>query len=92
MFNNRVLAVLKREVKERVLSKGFILMTVLLPVFMFAIIGFQMLLFGGDSGTKYNIDIITESQDITNKIQNELISSQFVQEGNYTLRKVWDHN
>lgn len=85
MFNNRVLAVLKREVKERVLSKGFILMTVLLPVFMFAIIGFQMLLFGGDSGTKYNIDIITESQDITNKIQNELISSQFVQEGNYTF-------
>lgn len=85
MLNNRVLAVFKREVKERVVSKGFIFMTILLPVFMFALLGIQVLLLGSDSGTKFNIDIITESQELTNKLQDELTNSEFVKEGNYTF-------
>jgi len=44
MLNNRIIAVFKREVKERVISKGFIIMTLLLPLFMFGIIGIQVLL------------------------------------------------
>lgn len=85
MLNSRVLAVFKREVKERVVSKGFLLMTILLPVFMFGIIGIQMLLVGGDSGTIFKINVVSESSDVSNRLQNELLSAEFVKDGNYNF-------
>ncbi len=84
MFNNRVLAVFKREVKERVISKGFILMTVLLPVFMFGLIGIQAYLYTEQS-TKYNLDIISETQDLTQRMQDDFMSSNMAKE-NYTFK------
>jgi ABC-2 type transport system permease protein len=80
MFNNRVIAVFKREVKERVISKGFIIMTILLPVFMFGLIGIQVLLME-EGSTKFNVSIISESIDLTDKLQNELLSTEAVKEG-----------
>ncbi|HOI29360.1 MAG TPA: ABC transporter permease [Melioribacteraceae bacterium] len=85
MLNNRIIAVFKREVRERVISKGFILMTILLPLFMFGLIGIQVLLMKEDS-TKFNITIISESLDLTNKLQNELLLSDAVKEGNVILQ------
>lgn len=83
MFNNRILAVFKREVKERVISKGFIFMTILLPVFMFGIIGIQVLLMK-EGSTKYNIIIISESQELTIKLENEFKDTDAVKDS--TLR------
>ncbi|MFA3783449.1 ABC transporter permease [Melioribacteraceae bacterium 4301-Me] len=83
MFNKRVYAVFKREVKERVISKGFIFMTILLPVFMFGIIGIQAYLYNEQS-TKFNLYIITESEDLTQRMQNDLLNSDLVKE-NYTF-------
>jgi ABC-2 type transport system permease protein len=79
MFNNRIIAVFKREVKERVISKGFIFMTILLPVFMFGLIGIQYLLMKEDS-TKFNVTVISESNELTLKLENELNSTDAVKE------------
>jgi ABC-2 type transport system permease protein len=84
MLNNRIIAVFKREVKERVISKGFIIMTLLLPLFMFGIIGIQFLLMK-EGSTKFNVTVVAESIDLTNKLENELRSSEAVKEGNLIL-------
>jgi ABC-2 type transport system permease protein len=84
MLNNRIIAVFKREVKERVISKGFIFMTILLPVFMFGIIGIQVLLMKEDS-TKFNITVISESNELTLKLENELRSTDAVKEKTLNL-------
>ena len=60
MFNKRVLTLIKRELKEKILSKTFIFMTILMPLLMFGGIGIQMLL-RGDEG-KSTIAIVTETQ------------------------------
>ncbi len=79
MLNNRIIAVFKREVKERVISKGFIIMTILLPVFMFGLIGIQVLLMKEDS-TKFNVTVVSESNELTLKLENELRSTDAVKE------------
>ncbi|MBI1938706.1 MAG: ABC transporter permease [Ignavibacteriales bacterium] len=82
MFNKRVIAVFKREVRERIISKGFILMTILLPLFMFGIIGIQMLLMS-EGTTKFNIDVAAESEELGARIEKELRTSDLMKEGNY---------
>lgn len=84
MLNNRIIAVFKREVKERVISKGFIIMTILLPVFMFGLIGIQVLLMKEDS-TKFNVTVISESNELTLKLENELRSTDAVKEKTLNL-------
>ncbi|MDQ7818594.1 MAG: ABC transporter permease [Melioribacteraceae bacterium] len=84
MFNNRVIAVFKREVKERVISKGFILMTILLPVFMFGLIGIQVLLMN-EGSTKFNVTVVSESADLTYKLESELSSTESVKNSSLIL-------
>ncbi len=84
MFNNRVIAVFKREVKERVISKGFILMTILLPVFMFGLIGIQVLLMN-EGSTKFNVTVVSESADLTYKLESELSSTESVKDSSLIL-------
>ena len=83
MFNYRVLALIKRELKEKLLSKTFIIMTLLFPLIMFGGIGIQMLLHG-DEG-KSNIALVAETQLLTESFQKELLSSDFMKQGNYTF-------
>jgi ABC-type Na+ efflux pump permease subunit len=43
LLNNRIIAIIKRELREKLMSKSFIFMTLLVPLFMLLIIGLQML-------------------------------------------------
>jgi ABC-2 type transport system permease protein len=79
-----VIAVFKREVKERVISKGFILMTILLPVFMFGLIGIQVLLMN-EGSTKFNVTVVSESADLTYKLESELSSTESVKDSSLIL-------
>ena len=83
MFNKRVLTLIKRELKEKILSKTFIFMTILMPLLMFGGIGIQMLL-RGDEG-KSTIAIVTETQSLSESFQKELLTSDFMKQGNYTF-------
>ncbi len=85
MFNYRVLGILKRELREKLLSKTFIIMTITLPVIMFVAIGFQTLImsYEGDENTK--IEIITESPQLTNSFEKEFSQLPFIKNGYYKL-------
>ena len=86
MLNNRIVAIVKRELREKLMSKSFILMTLLVPLFMLLIIGLQMLfaLYQGDKGTR--IELITESESLTESCKKYLTKQDFVKEGTYVVR------
>ena len=83
MFNHRVLAVIKRELKEKLMSKTFIFMTILLPFIMFGGIAIQLLLQRDEA--KSTIDLVTESSSLTESFQTELLSSDLMKDGKYTF-------
>ncbi len=83
MVNHRVLAVIKRELKEKLMSKTFIFMTILLPLLMFGGIGIQLLLQRDEA--KSTIDLVTESPLLTESFQTELLSSDLMKDGKYTF-------
>ncbi len=83
MFNKRILAIIKRELREKLMSKAFILMTLLFPLLMFGGIGIQALL-RGDEGNS-NVVLITDTQTLLEAFQNELTTSESIKEGKITF-------
>ena len=83
MFNYRVLAIIKRELKEKLMSKTFIFMTILLPLIMFGGIAIQLLLQRDEA--KSTIELVTESLSLTKSFQTELLSSDLMEDGKYTF-------
>ena len=84
MFNYRVLAVIKRELREKLFSKAFIFMTLLVPGFMILILGIQAILYTSET-KNLKIDIISETSGMTNAFQNEMSSTDLVRKGNYVF-------
>ncbi|MBZ0200743.1 MAG: ABC transporter permease [Ignavibacteriaceae bacterium] len=85
MFSKKTLIVIKRELRDKLFSKTFILMTVLIPVFMFGILGIQTFLmsFESDSGT--NLTVVSENQDLAPKLQTAFNEAQIVKSGSYKI-------
>ncbi len=81
MFNRRTLAVIKRELKSKLFSKTFIFMTILVPVFMLFIMGIQYFIYSLSEEQKSNIVIMTDSDEIKNKIEYELTRSEDLRSG-----------
>ncbi|MCL4549336.1 MAG: ABC transporter permease [Bacteroidetes bacterium] len=79
MFNARVLAIVKRELREKLISKSFILMTVLFPLLLFGMAGIQALIFTDKSNDK--VDIVSDTEALTNSFQNELMKSDLIKDG-----------
>lgn len=85
MFNYRMIGLLKRELNEKLLSKTFLIMTLSLPLLMFVIIGVQTLLFSyeGDENTK--LELITESEQLTESFKKELEELPFIKNNYYSF-------
>ena len=85
MFNYRMIGLLKRELNEKLLSKTFLIMTLSLPLLMFVIIGVQTLLFSyeGDENTK--LELITESEQLTESFKAELEDLPFIKNSYYSF-------
>ena len=85
MLNYRIIAVIRRELREKLMSKAFIVMTLLLPVIIFVLIGFQALIAGfqGDKGTK--IEIVTESSGLTEECKKSFTKLSFVEDKSWVL-------
>ncbi len=84
-MSNKILAVIKRELKERVMSKAFIIMTLLIPVFMFGLIGIQAFLYSFDGDQKTTIEIVSETDDITLRLEDELQNSDLTKDENFNF-------
>src|SRR4030042_833912 len=85
MFNYRTFAVFKREIKEKVLSKAFIFMTILLPALMFGIIGLQTLLMSQSEDSGANIELITETNQLAQNFMADFPQISFVKNGDYSF-------
>ena len=85
MFNRRTLSIIKRELREKVLSKGFVLMTLLVPLLFIGLILFQMYLMSYDSNATASLEIISGSEQITSAAQKEFSSLPLVESGSYKI-------
>ncbi|HKI77331.1 MAG TPA: ABC transporter permease [Ignavibacteriaceae bacterium] len=85
MFNFRTMAVIKRELREKIMSKTFIIMTLLLPVFMFGIMAFQTFLLTYDTESNAKLIIVTESPDLTMNLQSDFSQIPIVKQGKYII-------
>ena len=82
MLNKRILAVIKRELREKLISKSFIFMTLLVPGLIFLIIGVQTLLYTNQE-KNLSIEIVSDSPDLTNILKNDFQSSNQSKDGKY---------
>jgi len=82
MINYRVLAVIKRELKERLFSKTFIVMTLLIPGLIVIMFGIQALLYSTES-KNLKFELVTENPDLISKFENEFSHESFVTNKNY---------
>ena len=85
MFNDDLRAIVKRELKEKVLSKTFILITVLIPVLMLGVLGIQTMLITMDDDEHTLLEIVTESPELTKLIKNEFEELPFVKSNYYSI-------
>ncbi len=85
MFNKRTLAVIKRELKEKVLSKTFILMTLLIPALMFVILGIQTFLYSAAGKENAKLEIISGSPQITEALKSSFSQTERVKNGSFKI-------
>ncbi len=82
MFNKRTVAIIKRELREKLFSKTFILMTLLIPIFMIFALGSGTLVNSLGGNTKFNIEIISQSPKLTSAIKSAFSGNKDIKEGN----------
>ena len=82
MFNKRTLGIIKRELRTRLLSRSFILTTVLIPVFLIGILAVQTFLIKFQGDEKYTLEIITAKPELTKNLDSEFNNSEQVKAGN----------
>jgi ABC-2 type transport system permease protein len=84
MLNYKTIAVIKKELRDKLLSKSFILMTLLIPLFMFGIIGVQTLLMSaGESDA--NIILVSEDPALIPHLQEEFNQTEYVKTNSISL-------
>jgi ABC-2 type transport system permease protein len=93
MFNKRTLAVIKRELKNRLFSRTFILMTFLIPLFIFGVLAFQTYVMTYEGDEKTNLELVTEKDSLTQKVNSEFDSLSFVKSGKMVIQyRTMDRN
>jgi ABC-2 type transport system permease protein len=86
MFSlDKTLTVIKRELRDKLLSKSFVLMTLLLPVFMFGILGFQTFLLSQETDEGTTIEVICEGNELLNNIKESFQTRTFIKNGYYKI-------
>ena len=85
MFNKRTRGIIKRELRARLLSRAFILATVLIPVFLFGILAVQTFLVKYQGDETYTLEIITAHPELTKNLKSEFDNNKAVKSGNLRL-------
>lgn len=85
MFNQKTFAVMKRELREKLLSKTFLLMTFLIPVFMFGGLALQTFVMSYSGNGDTFLSIVSETPKITNELRKEFSGKPFVKKGKFVI-------
>ncbi len=82
---NNIITVIKRELRDKLYSKAFVFMTLLIPGIMILSIGVQSLFMSidGDEGTK--IQVISQSAKISDKVKEKLSQLPFIKNNYYKV-------
>ena len=85
MFNRRTITIVKRELKAKLFSKTFIIMTLLVPVFIFGLFGIQIFIYSVSEEENPNLLIVSETENISRRLKNEFDEYSEVKSGNYRI-------
>lgn len=85
MFNRRSMVITRRELRSRLFSKSFILMTLLIPVLLLGSIAFQTFLYTYDSDKGTKLLIVTQNPLIATRMQQTFNKLPYIKEGYYSL-------
>ena len=85
MFNKRTLVIVKRELKTRLFSRSFIIMTLLIPIFLLGIIGFQTFLATYESDKDTKLIVVSESGEIIKLLAHDFGELPFIKKGYYSI-------
>ncbi|MDR3626380.1 MAG: ABC transporter permease [Ignavibacteriaceae bacterium] len=85
MFNRRTLSIIKRELREKVLSRSFIFMTLLVPAIMFGTLGLQMALLNYDSNTTASLQVTCETPQLAVNVSSEFAKLPQVENRNFKI-------
>ncbi len=86
MLNRRTLAIIKRELRMKLFSKSFILMTLLVPLFMIMIFSIQYFIQSMSGEQRADLVIISDSEEILGKVQNEIFQTSAFKSGDLSAR------
>ena len=86
MLNRRTLAIIKRELRMKLFSKSFILMTLLVPLFMIMIFSIQYFVQSMSEEQRSDLIIISDSDEILNKVQDEIFQTASFKSGELSSR------
>lgn len=86
MFNRRTLAIIKRELKMKLFSKSFILMTLLVPLFMIGIFSIQYFIQSMAGEERSDLIIVSDSDEILDSVQNEIFQTSSFKSGDLSAR------
>lgn len=93
MFNRRTIAVIKRELKNRLMSRTFILMTLLIPLFIFGILAFQTYVMTYEGNEKTNLVLVIENENLIQKVKSEFDTLSYIKNGQISIQyKSMDRN
>ncbi len=83
MKSAKIKAIIKRELKEKLFSKTFILMTVLIPGIYMLMIGIQAYMMSYDDDTQKQFMIVAENAEILSALEEQFSKENFDTEGSY---------
>jgi len=86
MFNRRTLAIIKRELRMKLFSKSFILMTLLVPLFMIMIFSIQYFIQTMSGDQRADLVIVSDSDEILKKVQDEIFQTSDFKSGDLSAR------
>lgn len=85
MFSKKTLTIIKRELQSKLLSRSFILMTILVPLFMFGIIGLQTFFVNIEGDADTALFVYTEDESLITGLQEVLNESEAVKRDKYKI-------
>jgi ABC-2 type transport system permease protein len=86
MLNRRTLTIIKRELRMKLFSKSFILMTLLVPLFMIMIFSIQYFVQTMSGEQRADLILISDSDEILKKVQDEIFQTSDFKSGNLSAR------
>jgi ABC-2 type transport system permease protein len=85
MINYRSLTIIKREIRQQIFTKKFIIMTLALPLFILIVAGLQVFIATFDREELATLHIINESAEFQQLLQAQLPDTELAEEALYEL-------